>query len=357
MALPFQLLEFNFGQKEWNPISDGYLILENDIKCFTRQNRNLMTIKISERPKFKSLTTQFYQYENNGQLLGFNFASAANGLIFNDFVTTLILDDKGENFCAIPIFQIIFGFIAALSTVELLAYLNWGIYQLQWFKTIHKTIPIHPTILSLIGINLTVFAAWQVPIMHKPMSKYFMCGTITHSSKSHLHHYVSWLFSTCSHKDITHLVRNTLALQFLAPIMLSQLETPHFLRFLFESAYYQEETLHFARFFIGSAFFSKMASLLYKKHLKVLRQSLGLSGVLMAMLAFAALKYPERKVQFLFIPVPFELKTTLTITVAIDILGVLFDKLNLSLRWRSNIDHVSHLGGILAGSLYFQIFK
>ena len=228
--------------------------------------------------------------------------------------------------------RIAIGCIGALSIVEASKSLNWSLYRTQWFKSINRTFRIHPTIITLTGINLAVFAARQAPILRHTMSKYFTCGVINPFSKPQPYHYVGWLFSTCSHQSLIHLGCNMLAFQSFAPILLSQVDTPQF-----------------AQFFICSAFLSSMASLLYKRHYRILNSSVGLSGVLMAMLAFTALKYPQVKVNLMFIPIPFEIGTGMAAIVGLDIMGVLF-------RWNL-FDHVAHLGGVLAGFLYFQYFK
>eukprot|EP00835_Amoeboradix_gromovi_P001131 NODE_45_length_27728_cov_0.328387.p13 type:complete len:212 gc:universal NODE_45_length_27728_cov_0.328387:11206-11841(+) len=205
------------------------------------------------------------------------------------------------------------GFVGAISLVEATKYANpnWSLYRTEWFKSINRAFRIHPTVLTLTGINVAVFAAWQYPPIRNTVSKYFTCSNISQFSAPKPYHFVGWLFSTCSHQSVIHLGCNMLAFQSFAPIILSQVDN-----------------YGFSEFFVTSAFLSSAASLLYKKRYGIVRSSVGLSGVLMAMLAFTALKYPHVKVNLMFIPIPFEIQSGMAAVVVMDVIGVIF-------RWQS----------------------
>ena len=226
--------------------------------------------------------------------------------------------------------RVVIGFAGTLAIIESTKHTNYSLYRTKFVRETVKTFKRHPTLITLTGLNVLVFGLWQVPQMHSIMSKYFTCSLISKLSRPQFSHYTSWLLSTCSHQNLIHIGCNLMAFHSFAPIFLNTMDTPTF-----------------AQFFTGSAFLSSIASMMYKSRTNNFRPSVGLSGVLMGMLSYTALKYPHVKVNLMFIPIPFEIQSGMAAVACLDICGVLF-------RWLT-FDHAAHLGGAIAGFVMYQI--
>eukprot|EP00835_Amoeboradix_gromovi_P000111 NODE_4_length_55019_cov_0.425091.p13 type:complete len:381 gc:universal NODE_4_length_55019_cov_0.425091:12291-11149(-) len=88
MPLYSQVMNFAFDKNTWVPLANGalILILESDIKILTLQNQLLTQVRISSNTQFKALSAQFFQYQEGNQVLGFNFATPADGQAFSNFI-------------------------------------------------------------------------------------------------------------------------------------------------------------------------------------------------------------------------------------------------------------------------------
>lgn len=86
----------------------------------------------------------------------------------------------------------------------------------------------------------------------------------------------------------------------------------------------------------------------------------GASAVVAAMFVFFACVAPEREITFLLffvLPVTVKPKIAAWIFLALSLLGFLFNELpGGTLDWGTDIAHSAHLGGMLAGWLYFRFF-
>lgn len=86
----------------------------------------------------------------------------------------------------------------------------------------------------------------------------------------------------------------------------------------------------------------------------------GASAVVAAMFVFFACVAPEREITFLLffvLPVTLKPKIAAWIFLALSVLGFLFNELaGGALGWGGDIAHSAHLGGMLAGWLYYRFF-
>lgn len=86
----------------------------------------------------------------------------------------------------------------------------------------------------------------------------------------------------------------------------------------------------------------------------------GASAVVAAMFVFFACVAPEREITFLLffvLPVTLKPKIAAWIFLALSLLGFLFNELpGGTLDWGTGIAHSAHLGGMLAGWLYYRFF-
>ncbi|KAI9229919.1 MAG: hypothetical protein DHS80DRAFT_1216, partial [Piptocephalis tieghemiana] len=133
----------------------------------------------------------------------------------------------------------------------------------------------------LIGINVLVFAAWQIPMLRPFMHRHF-----THtpgSGKSY-----TLLTSAFSHQELWHLGFNMVGLYSFGKAVHHILGTEQFLSF-----------------YLSSAILSGLAS----HHMKLLLRntrplvpSLGASGALFGLLGLSAYLFPETHVSLIFLP-------------------------------------------------------
>jgi len=109
----------------------------------------------------------------------------------------------------------------------------------------------------------------------------------------------------------------------------------------------------FLQFYLGSAFLAGLAYLAF--HFNGFNPVVGASGSIFALLAFFCLLRPEQPITlllFFVLPVTMKPKWIFWGSLAISTFGLLA----YELPGRSFMAHSAHLGGMLAGILYFRFF-
>ncbi|XP_020709215.1 presenilins-associated rhomboid-like protein, mitochondrial isoform X2 [Athalia rosae] len=173
-------------------------------------------------------------------------------------------------------------------------------------------------------INVLVFCAWRIPALQGTMLKYF-CSNPASSA-------MCWpmVLSTFSHYSLFHLGANMFVLNSFSSPVASALGKEQFLAL-----------------YLTSGVMSNFASYLYKTMFALPGYSLGASGAIMGILAFACTQYPETRLSIIFLPM-----CTFTAGVAIKAM-VGIDTLGCILGWRF-FDHAAHLGGAAWGIFWQQ---
>jgi rhomboid-like protein len=76
----------------------------------------------------------------------------------------------------------------------------------------------------------------------------------------------------------------------------------------------------------------------------MVRPVLGASGALWGILALFAMAFPDAPMSFMFIPIAIPAQSLIGGLACIDVIGIV--------RGWQGFDHVAHLGGALAGSIW-----
>ncbi|KAF8524209.1 hypothetical protein JB92DRAFT_2881526 [Gautieria morchelliformis] len=220
---------------------------------------------------------------------------------------------------------------------------------------------------TIIAVNAAIWLAWQIPRLRPMMTRHFL-----HYPLSGLSH--TLLTSVFSHKNLLHLVCNSLALSgfgstALLYFSLEQERDPNKL---------PESTgrYHLLSFFVSAGLFSSFLShavrvrFYYPRILSQLSSagsvttatttgaahtattaatitpSLGASGAIWACVSLTALAFPDAQMA-LFIPTSFSIpiQTGTFGMVALDVIGIIRG-------WRF-FDHWAHLGGAMFGVFYY----
>ena len=177
-------------------------------------------------------------------------------------------------------------------------------------------------IAPLVVANCVVFGLWRVPRLSHMMNRYFICKPGQSSV-------VSLCLSTFSHQQFWHIACNMIALV-------------SFGRF----AYNRLGNEQFHAFYLSAGIFSSYMSYMYKYLVRAtMIGSLGASGAVYAVMAFAIKEYPELSVSLLFLPfIPLTGTMALLGIVAFDLFGLITRK--------TPFDHAAHLGGAFFGYFY-----
>lgn len=178
------------------------------------------------------------------------------------------------------------------------------------------------TILALIALNSSIFAAWKVPFLRSFMSRYFL-----HSTRSHP---VTLLTSTFSHATGLHLLFNMMALYSFGRLLHDKMGREQFLAFYLTSGLAASAGSHALRAWRGET-----------------TKSLGASGAVFSVAAACA-HQPQISVSLIFLPfVPVPISMALPAMMVYDAAGVVN-------RW-STFDHAAHLSGAIFGYVYYTI--
>lgn len=189
-------------------------------------------------------------------------------------------------------------------------------------------------VLSIIGINVGVFALWRAPRfshLNRFLQKYAVMNPIFINMPS-------MIVSAFSHQSGWHLLFNMVAFYSFAPAIVDVFGNNQFIAF-----------------YISSILFSNVASLLHHRlrfGTKVTPGSLGASGAIYAIAAATSYFFPNASVSIIFLPF-------IPIKIGVALLGLMaFDAWGLISRGFSSfanftlIDHAAHLGGGIFGWLY-----
>lgn len=186
----------------------------------------------------------------------------------------------------------------------------------------HESRESQKTIYTIIAANSAVFLAWRIPGFYPYLNRYFL-----HSINSHP---LSMLGSIFSHKSLTHLGFNMLALNSFGVFLHEKMGREQFLAF-----------------FISSGMSSSFASHIYKSLRQNYVPSLGASGAIFGVVGGCA-HFPELKVSIIFLPIhSVPIGQALPAMMGIDALGLVLD-------WKI-FDHAAHLGGSLFGYSFFPL--
>lgn len=203
---------------------------------------------------------------------------------------------------------------------------------LQFFNNLHA---VSPALSSTVVSCLAVFVLWQVPICHAILRKYFVCSryNLTLSSGR----VASLLLSSVSHAGLIHLIFNIAALVSFGPRV----------------QYFLASTSRWKLWplLVGSALASSLCFLLLDRSHN--EGAMGLSGVTLALLAVYARAFPNENLGILLagiLPVRMQSQQLLRWLLGVSLFGTLSTR-------RSQVAHSSHLGGLLFGVVYYEIWS
>ncbi|CAO3587329.1 unnamed protein product [Absidia cylindrospora] len=183
------------------------------------------------------------------------------------------------------------------------------------------------TLAGLIGINILVFGAWQVPRWSSFMTRWFM----HHPGTSGGRRPVTLITSCFSHQEGLHLACNMVGLWSFGSLMHEYLGREQFLALYLSMG-------------VGANMASHTMSLALRR-LRPLLPSLGASGAIYGLLSGIAYMKPEASISLIFLPFyPIKLGYALPALMGFDVAGML-------LRWKM-FDHYAHLAGASIGLGY-----
>jgi len=192
-------------------------------------------------------------------------------------------------------------------------------------KSLHQT---SPTLSLVTLMSLLVYIAWQIPAFHGLLQSFFVC------SGYNIHHgrLLCILLSAVSHASATHLLVNLFAYLTLGPSLLQTLNATHW---------------HLFPFVLGAALAGSMAFLIRDG---ADGGCMGLSGVTLAMMAFQAKLFPDKEFRMVLAVFPITLKADMFLTVMLiwSVIG--------SVAPHSKVAHITHLGGLLFGMGYYEVW-
>mmetsp|Transcript_13212 Transcript_13212/g.25676 ORF Transcript_13212/g.25676 Transcript_13212/m.25676 type:complete len:347 (+) Transcript_13212:55-1095(+) len=196
-------------------------------------------------------------------------------------------------------------------------------------------------------INLAVFLMWRVPKFQPMMYRHFTSSYHGVMTKRRWHTLITCVFS---HKGGFHFLFNTMCMTSLSPIICMIVGAPQFVAF-----------------YLGAGLFSSLTSLGFQAAVGrlILRvgntqaaaaflstPGLGASGSVLGLFAISASIFPQNSFILLFLPMfPIEAGTLWPALVVFDICGCIY-----TLYRHSPIGHAAHLGGSLAGWLYYHYY-
>ncbi|ORZ10437.1 hypothetical protein BCR42DRAFT_333649 [Absidia repens] len=181
------------------------------------------------------------------------------------------------------------------------------------------------TLTVLVGLNVLVFGAWQVPRWTPFMVRWFM----HHPGASNRP--ITLVTSCFSHKDGLHLACNMIGLWSFGGLVHDYLGRQQFLALYMTTG-------------IGANMASHVLSLAFRRS-RPLLPSLGASGAIYGLLSGTAYLEPQASVSLIFLPFfPIKLGYALPAMMGLDLAGIL-------LKWKM-FDHYAHLAGASIGLGY-----
>ncbi|KAI8085023.1 uncharacterized protein BX664DRAFT_266366 [Halteromyces radiatus] len=182
------------------------------------------------------------------------------------------------------------------------------------------------TLAGLVGLNLLVFGAWQVPRWTPFMVRWFMHHPGAGSFGS-----ITLVTSCFSHKEGLHLACNMVGLWSFGGLMHDYLGREQFLALYLSTG-------------VGANMISHTLSLAFRRS-RALLPSLGASGAIYGLLSGTAYLEPQASVSLIFLPfIPIKLGYALPAMMGFDVAGIL-------LKWKM-FDHYAHLAGASIGLGY-----
>lgn len=193
---------------------------------------------------------------------------------------------------------------------------------IRFTKRIHRTSPtIFWTALSCFGI----FLLWQIPSMRPILLKLCVCNRSSVVQAAGL----PLILGALSHSSLYHLFANMVTLLGIAPGVATDITKPLW------------------PLFLGSALFSNAVWVAFRRS----GSCLGLSGVTMSVIAVQARAIPERVYRIFLagvIPISLPASQILQVLLAVSLVG--------SFVKNSRIAHLTHLGGLIFGVIYYELF-
>ena len=197
--------------------------------------------------------------------------------------------------------------------------------RIQTFsKNVHQTSPT----LSLTSLAcLVIYLSWQIPAFHQLLQSYFVCSRFN-VQKGRL---PSIFLSAVSHTTPTHLLMNMFAYLTLGPSLQHTLKRSNW------SLY---------PLVLGATIAGSLAFLILGGN----GGCLGLSGVTLAMMALQSKLSPDREFRMMVAVFPVKLKADMALTCMLiwSVIG--------SIARNSQVAHTAHLGGLLFGMAYYEVW-
>ncbi len=189
----------------------------------------------------------------------------------------------------------------------------------------------------LIALNVLVFLAWSFPSLGIFTPEYMIDNFLVSYDRLEEGRYWTLLTSVFSHNMLLHLVINMFVLNSFGPVVVFTLGTARFLKFYISAGIVAS---------IGHALVS--AFIIGNPEIP----ALGASGAIAGMVLLFSLLYPKQKI-LLFAIIPMPAVVGALAFVALDIWGVIAQRGGGGLP----IGHGAHLGGALAGFIYYLVIR
>jgi len=189
-----------------------------------------------------------------------------------------------------------------------------------------------PDLLAVSVASVAIFLAWRIPALHSFLQSHFICNQ--HNIISGWRSY-SLILASMSHISLAHLVVNLVTFLNLGPAVKDILRQ-------------RRPRWPLWPLLLGSAVTGNTAHILFGRR----DGCLGLSGVTLAMVAVLAQMYPDRILGIRFMgvfPLSMPAHILLKAMLLLSFLG--------SFRSDSSVAHATHLGGLLFGVIYVELWK
>jgi membrane associated rhomboid family serine protease len=213
---------------------------------------------------------------------------------------------------------------------------------LEYAHELHRKSPVlyYGTTSSII-----LWLLWQVNPLIPILQRHFVCSW-TNLRNGRIHTIFS---SSISHTSLGHLLINTYAyILFGTSVQKALIESQSRRKGIFAQSLWP--------LCLGAAIFGNISYFICNHILNIPSGGcIGGSSVTCALLAVDAKFYPSKPLGFLihFFPVRIPAQYALTVLLALSMLGTL----GASIGFSENVSHASHLGGLLFGILYYEIFS
>lgn len=196
----------------------------------------------------------------------------------------------------------------------------------QYLQRLYQT---SPDLFAVAATSVGVFVLWQIPALHGFLQNHFICQQ--RNLKAGRLHVV--LTSAVSHFSFFHLLFNMITLLNLGPQVKLALKTT--------------SNWPLWPLMVGSALTGSISQAILGHR----DGCLGLSGVTLGLFAVLARLYPQRIMSIRLMgifPISMASQMLLRVVLIWSVLG--------SLRTRSNVAHIAHLGGIAFGLAFYEVW-